>query len=56
MVYKGRLVVKLPQEWVAIGPRASGRWLRLAEEAKEFVSKGTGSVSRREKAAARLGY
>ncbi|MGH2397164.1 MAG: hypothetical protein ACRDFW_09280 [bacterium] len=76
MLYKGRLVVKLPKErvealvkakdgvyfdpghgrlmkeWVAIQPGAQSRWLRLAEEARDFVdsaAKGAGGRKPRKK-------
>lgn len=68
MLYKGRLVVKLPRErvqalvasgtgaffdpghgrlmkeWVAVPPGAVTQWLRLADEAREFVA-GQGAAA-----------
>ena len=28
---------RVSKEWVSVGPELKGQWLRLAEEAKEFV-------------------
>jgi TDG/mug DNA glycosylase family protein len=32
---------RLMKEWIAVGPEHAARWLRLAEEAKDFVSAAT---------------
>lgn len=35
------------KEWVVVGPRTGGQWLRLVREAKDFVTSGPGGTGRR---------
>lgn len=35
------------KEWVAVEPRARGQWLKLAQEARDFVTSGPGGTGRR---------